>query len=118
MMINKCDGIGFFDNNEMRTATVFGATASCQFKTVNDMDKLRKFPRVASWNMIRDGRLNVSRTDVESHIEEWDIFVAKSDFQTAGIQIKMGDLIGYHRKYRSNAFNASLAFRHLQKLPN
>jgi Tetratricopeptide repeat len=116
MMINKCDGIGFFDNNEMRTATVSGAKTSCPFNTANDLEILRKFPRVASWNMIGDGRLKVSRTDVENHIEEWDIFVATSDFQTAGIQIKIGDLIGYQRVFRGNKYNASLAFWHLQKL--
>jgi tetratricopeptide (TPR) repeat protein len=114
---SKCDGIGFYAGGEMRTARIFGAQMSCSIKVAADMNPARQNPLVARWNMLRDGRLSVSRTDVANHIEEWEIFIATSDFLAAGIQIKQGDLVGYMRKERGNELNVATVFWHLQKLP-
>ena len=113
----KCEGIGFYVNGEMRTTKIIGTQMTCIFKAAVDMNPARQNPRVASWDMLRDGRLNVSRTDVANHIEEWEIFIAESDFLTAGIQIKKGNLVGYLRKERGNEINVAGVFWHLQKLP-
>lgn len=67
--------------------------------------------------MLRDGRLNVSRTDVPNHVEEWDIFLATQDFEARGLLVKQGDLVAYLRKERGNELNVSTMFWHLQKLP-
>lgn len=113
----KCEGIGFYSEGEMRTTRIAGTQAACTFKNANDLEAIRRFPRVASWSLIRDGRLNVSRTDVSNHIEEWDIFVSTADFEAKGLQVKKGDLIGYLRKERGNDWNIAATFWHLQKLP-
>jgi TPR repeat len=114
---SKCDGVGFYADGEMRTTRVFGAKVVCIFKTAADMNPARKNPRVASWSMLRDGRLIVSRTDVANHVEEWEMFIAATDFLAAGIQVKQGDLVGYMRKERGNEINVATTFWHLQKLP-
>ena len=113
----KCEGIGFYPEGEMRTTRIAGTQAPCTFKNANDLEAIRRFPRVASWSLIREGRLNVSRTDVSNHIEEWDMFVATADFEAKGLQVIKGDLIGYLRKERGNDWNIAATFWHLQKLP-
>jgi tetratricopeptide (TPR) repeat protein len=114
---SKCDGVGFYADGEMRTTRIIGAKSFCSFKTASDMNPARKNPRVASWSMLRDGRLIVSRTDVANHVEEWEMFIAATDFLAAGIQVKQGDLVGYMRKEKGNEINVATTFWHLQKLP-
>jgi tetratricopeptide (TPR) repeat protein len=113
----KCEGLGFYTEGEMRTTRIAGTQAACTFRNANDLEAIRRFPRVASWSLIREGRLNVSRTDVSNHIEEWDMFVATADFEAKGLQVRKGDLIGYLRKERGNDWNIAATFWHLQKLP-
>lgn len=112
----KCDGIGFHSEGEMRTTRIAGTQAACTFKNANELEAIRRFSRVASWSLIREGRLNVSRTDVSNHIEEWDVFVATADFEAKGLQVNKGDLIGYLRKEQGNDWNIATTFWHIQKL--
>jgi hypothetical protein len=113
----NCEGVGFYPNGEMRVARLVGTQVTCQFRQASELDAARKNPIVSSWNMLRDGRLNVSRTDVPNHVEEWDIFVATGDFEARGLLVKQDDLIAYLRKERGNDLNVSTMFWHLQKLP-
>lgn len=115
--LKMCDGIGFYADEEMRVTRRGGATGSCPFRKAGDMDVARQFPRTSSWNMIRDGRLSIRRSDVANHVEEWDMFVATADFEARGLQVKQGDLLGYMRKVPGNDWNIASMFWHLQKLP-
>lgn len=113
----KCEAVGFYPDGEMRVTRIAGLQAVCGFKSAADLEFSRHNPRVANWNLIRDGRLNVSRTDVENHVEEWDAFLATTDFDASGLQVKQGDLICFLRKERGNDLNISATFWHLKKLP-
>ncbi len=115
--MKMCDGIGFYAGGEMRVMRKGGPAGSCPFIKAGDLDIARQLPRVSSWNMIRDGRLNVRRTDVANHVEEWDFYLVKSDFEASGLQVRQGNLIGYQRKLPGNDRNVATMFWHLQKLP-
>lgn len=114
---NKCDGVGYFPNGELRTMQIVGSRVECNLRTASDLDFLRKNPRVASWNMLSDGRLNVTRTDVPNHVEEWDMFVVTQPFESRGTQFKHGELLAYMRKTAGNDLGIATMFWHLQKLP-
>lgn len=114
--LKMCDGVGFYAGEEMRVIRKGGAAGSCPFKKASDLDAVRQSPRTTSWNMIRDGRLSIRRSDVENHVEEWDMFVATADFEARGLHVKQGELIGYLRKLPGNDWNIASTFWHLQKL--
>ncbi len=115
--MKMCDGIGFYPGEEMRVMRRGGAPGSCPLSKAGDLDVARQMPRVSSWNMLRDGRLNVRRSDVANHVEEWDMFVATADFEAQGLRVKRGDVLGYMRKVPGNDWNIASTFWHLQKLP-
>ncbi|HUN67318.1 MAG TPA: hypothetical protein VMU46_00860 [Burkholderiales bacterium] len=112
----SCEAVGYYPKGELRTAVVMGANTPCPFQKAADLAPARKRPRVASWEMIRDGRLKVTRTDVNDYVEEWDIFVATKAFAALNMQIKAGDLIAYLRRDMDNNVNAATEFRLLQRL--
>ncbi len=114
---NKCDGILYLPNGDLRNMQIAGSRAECNIRTASDLDFLRKNPRVASWNMLSDGRLNVTRSDVPNHIEEWDVFVVTQAFESRGTQFKQGELLAYMRKIAGNDLGIATMFWHLQKLP-
>lgn len=115
--LKTCEGIGFYPAGEMRVVRRSGAAGTCPFHKVADMEIARLAPPVVSWNMLRNGRLNVSRTDVANHVEEWDIFIATVDFEAMGLAVKQGDVLAYLRKVPGNEWNIATKFWHLQKLP-
>ena len=114
--MKMCDGVGFYAGEELRVMRKGGAAGSCPFGKAGDLDAARQMPRTSSWNMIRDGRLNVRRSDVANHVEEWDMVIATTDFEARGLQVKRGDLLGYMRKVPGNDWNIASMFWHLQKL--
>ena len=87
-------------------------------------DFLPKGQKTAQWEMMHDGRVRITRTDIKNYIEEWDIYVVKKDFEFAGVKFKQGDLAAYRlptldiRENGSYAEDASAMFRHLQRLPD
>lgn len=111
----KCETVSYFEPNEQRVAQILGQ-AACPFNTAADVAPLRKNPMVATWELREGGRLVVHRSDVQGHVEEWDIFVVSQDFTLYGITFKTGDLLQYMRRERGNEFNAATQFRHLQAL--
>ena len=112
----KCEAVAYYENAEARNAQIVGKTP-CPFASAKDMDVSRRNPKVATWSMLRDGRLKVDRTDAPGHVEEWDIFVVDVPFQVATITFNSGDVVAYLRRERGNEFNAATTFRHLKKLP-
>ena len=72
---------------------------------------------VASWALLRDGRVGVTRTDVASHVEEWDVYVVQRAFEFRDIAFREGDLVAYARRENGNDVGAAMQFRHLQRLP-
>lgn len=115
--MKMCDGVGFYAGEELRVMRKGGTAASCPIRKASDLDIARQMPRTSRWNMIREGRLNIRRSDVANHVEEWDMFVATADFEARGLQVKQGDLLGYMRKVPGNNWNIASMFWHLQKLP-
>ena len=112
----KCEAIGYFPGGELRNA-VLGGNAQCPFEKATDLDQARKNPRVSSWELINEGRVAVTRTDVVNHIEEWDTYVVQSAFTMYAVQFSVGDVVTYLRKEKGNEVGAATQFRHLQRLP-
>lgn len=111
----KCDGVGYFEGGELRHVMIAGQTA-CPFSKASDLDIARKNPKVASWNLARNGRLVVARTDVANHIEEWEVYVVRTPFSFSEVNFEVGDLVAYMRRERGNEVNAATQFRHLKRL--
>jgi hypothetical protein len=109
-----CEAVGFFPKGELRTGTVVGSP-TCPFRKAADLAAARKRPRVASWAMVADGKLKVTRTDNKDYLEEWDVFAVTKTFRALTMELKAGDLITYLRDKNSDV-NASTEFRHLQRL--
>jgi len=113
----KCEGVGYFAAAEARVVEIRGAAAACPFARSADFAVARANPQVSSWQMNEAGRLSISRTDVQGHVEEWEVFVVEQPFDLAGVQFKVGDLVAYLRKLRNGNANIASAFRHLRRLP-
>ncbi|HVJ23821.1 MAG TPA: hypothetical protein VM756_07785, partial [Burkholderiales bacterium] len=108
--------VGYYPDGELRHAVIAGQL-ECPFRTAADMDQSYANQRVASWSMLRDGRVSVARTDVEGHIEEWDVFVVLAPFQVRDLKLQPGELISYMRRESGSELNAATQFLHLQRLP-
>lgn len=111
----KCSAIGYYPNGELRSA-IFAGEQKCPFTKAPDMDDARKNPRVSEWSLPRNGRLIVTRTDVDNHIEEWDVYTVITSFSASEVDFKKGDLLAYLRKAKGNNVNASTQFRHWKRL--
>lgn len=111
-----CEAVGYFPGGELRTGVVMGAKSKCPFRKAADLNPARKAPRVASWTMVADGRVRVTRSDNKDYIEEWDIYLVTKSFQALNMEIKAGDLVSFQRRTADNDVNASTEFRHLQRL--
>lgn len=112
----RCDAVGYYPNGEQRHAVIAGQPG-CPFRTAAGIDLSEANQRVASWSMLRDGRVSVARTDVEGHIEEWDVFVVIAPFQVRDLKLQPGELISYLRRESGSELNAATQFLHLQRLP-
>jgi hypothetical protein len=110
-----CEAVGYFEKAELRTALII-AKSVCPFQRAADLEPLRMSPVVQTWKMLRDGRLSVERTDVQGHVEEWDVFVVTEPFTEQAVQFAIGDLVQYLRREKNNENNASFEFNHLRKL--
>jgi len=112
----KCESVAYFDDGEARNVQVFGEK-SCPFSNAKDMDVSRKNPNVAQWQMTNDGLLKISRSDVQNHLEEWEVFYVKKPFELAKVKFSEGDIVAYLRRENGNDFYAATIFRHLKRLP-
>lgn len=112
----KCDAVGYFAEGELRHAIAAGAQ-KCPFESAADLATARKNPQVASWSLLREGRVGVTRTDVANHVEEWDVFVVARPFGFGDASFREGDLVAYARRENGNEVGAATQFRHLQRLP-
>jgi hypothetical protein len=111
----KCEMVAYLLEGESRSAIIAGVP-DCPFKSSKDIESIRKFPRVTSWSILENGRINIDRSDVENHVEEWDIYVVQRDFNVYSVDFSVGDLVAYLRKSPGNNVGASGQFRHLKKL--
>ena len=109
----RCDGVAYYPNGELRHAVMAGPL-ECPFRTAADL--LHADPLVASWSMLRDGRVRVTRTDIDEHIES-DIFVVTEPFQVRELKLQPGELIAYVRRQNGSELNAATEFQHLRRLP-
>jgi hypothetical protein len=113
-----CESLAYYSGGEARNTQLFlDAGKPCPFTRAEDLDATRQNPRVMSWSMPTQGRIVISRTDIQGHIEEWEVFVVTQAFEFANVKFQTGDLVSYIRKERGNDINAATSFRHLQKLP-
>ena len=111
-----CEAVGFFPNGELRTGAVLGAKRACPFRKAADLNPARKAPRVASWAMVSDGRIRITRSDLKDYVEEWDVYLATKTFHALNMEIMAGDLVMFQRRGQGNEVNAATEFRHLQRL--
>jgi hypothetical protein len=80
------------------------------------MQAMRGLPRVQSWSILSNGRIKISRTDVPTQFEEWEIYAVQSSFEFFAIKFAVGDLVAYLRRHPGNEINAATTFRHFQPL--
>jgi len=109
----KCEGISYHESGEYRVMQVRGELAC---PDANRMQSMRSMPRVSSWTVLPNGRMKITRTDVPSHFEEWEIYLVQTPFEFFGIRFAAGDLVAYLRREPGNDINAATTFRHLQPL--
>ncbi|RYF30650.1 MAG: tetratricopeptide repeat protein [Comamonadaceae bacterium] len=112
----KCEAVGFYPEGESRVVQIAGYKTSCPFASGADMEWMRRSPRVASWTLSKSGRLTITRTDIEGHLEEWDAFTVTKPFSSHGVSFGAGDVVTYMRKHRGNDREVASEFRHLQRL--
>jgi hypothetical protein len=113
----KCESVAFYPAGEARTVQIVGQQKAC-FSSAKNMDVIHQSnPKVESWQMIKEGMVKISRTDVPNHIEEWEAFSVVKPFEMWKVQFKEGDLLAFQRRETGNDFNAATVFRHLQRLP-
>jgi hypothetical protein len=80
------------------------------------MRAMSALPSVQAWAMSTNGRVNISRSDVPTQFEEWEVYSVQSPFEFFSIKFAAGDLVAYLRRDPANAINAATTFRHLQPL--
>jgi len=113
----KCDAVGYYPGGELRHAIVAGENATCPFVKANDLDAARRNPKVSTWTFLSSSRIGVTRTDVQNHIEQWDVFFVAKPFAFGDVQFSTGDLVAYLRKENGNDVGIASQFRHLKRLP-
>jgi hypothetical protein len=111
----RCDAVAYYPHGELRHAVAAGPP-ECPFRTAADIDLFGGNPLVASWSMLRDGRVRVTRTDVELQIES-DIFVVTEPFQVRDLKLQAGELVAYVRRENGGELNTATEFQHLRRLP-
>jgi hypothetical protein len=112
----RCDAVAYYPGGELRHSVTAGQP-DCPFRTAADIDLSDVNQRVATWSMLREGRVGVTRPDVEGHVEEWDIYRVTEPFQFRDLKLQPGELVAYLRRESSNDLNAATQFLHLQRLP-
>jgi hypothetical protein len=110
-----CEAFGYFEGGEYRSQTLMGA-GPCAIEHSGALDDSRRNPLVARWEVLREGRIAIRRTDVENHIEEWDVFTVTARFEERGVAFGAGDLVQYLRRTSKLDRNTSTEFRHLKRL--
>lgn len=113
----QCEAVAHFPEGEYRQVMVVGQHTSCPFVQTSDLDISRQNPRVSSWQMVRPGRVAITRTDMPNHQEEWELFKVTTAFTASHVRFEAGDLLAYLRKEPGNPHGAATQFRHLQRLP-
>lgn len=113
----KCEAVAYHADGVVLHAQTAGNMA-CQFSSAKDLENaFRAYPKVESWKMIGDGRMKISRTDVQNHIEEWEVLVVITPHERHGVKFNAGDLVAYLRREKGNEYNVATLFWHLQRLP-
>lgn len=109
----KCEGVLFEPTGEYRVLQVRGRL-DCPVP--DSFTRMKQMPRVSSWEFLPNGRVRITRTDVPSHVEEWDVYVVRDAFTFSSVDFAPGDLVSYLRYVPGNEIGAATAFRHLQRV--
>lgn len=109
----KCEGVVYMENGTARVIQIHGEPPC---PDIAALERLNSLPVVSTWAQLPNGRLKITRSDIPSHFEEWEIFVVESAFKIHGIDFANGDLVAYLRRAPGNEINASSMFRHLKRL--
>jgi hypothetical protein len=111
----RCDAVAYYPGGELRHAVVAGQV-ECPFRTPADIDVPHANQRVATWSMLREGRVGVTRPAADGPVEEWDVFVVTEPFQVRDLKLQAGELIAYVRKENGKELNMATQFLHLQPM--
>lgn len=111
----KCEGISFIDSGRYH---VMGMLANGPCPTAAALKSMEAFPNVQSWELIDNGKVRITRTDVPEAWEEWDIYRVTKPFtvKSVGRTFEQGDLLAYQRASKNNPVNIAEQFRHLRRL--
>lgn len=108
----KCEGVLFDTAGEYRVVQVRGQ-ADCPVP--ESFAAMKKLPRVSTWELLPNGRVRITRSDVPSYVEEWEVHVVRSPFTYSSVNFVPGDLVAYLRYVPGNELGAATGFRHLQR---
>lgn len=128
-ILARCDAVVYYPDGQVRVLELKESFSNQRvlrcFTSKKDIyDLLPQGQKTVQWEMMHDGRVRITRTDVKNHVEEWEIYVVKKDFEFAGVKFKQGDLAAYRlpildiREDGSYVEHMSAMFRHLQRLPD
>jgi hypothetical protein len=109
----KCEAVAFSESGEYRVAQIRGQSAC---PTEKDMQAMRALPKVQAWAILPNGRVKITRTDVPTQFEEWEVYAVQAPFEFFSIKFAVGDLVAYLRRHPGNEINAATTFRHFQPL--
>jgi hypothetical protein len=111
----RCEGISFHESGEYRVMLIRGFDQDA-CPTPERMQAARALPVVSSWMALSNGRIKISRTDVPTHFEEWEMHVVARPFEHSAVAFAPGDLVAYLRRQPGAEIDAALVFRHLRPL--
>lgn len=111
----KCEGISFVESGRYH---VMGMLANGPCPTAAALKSMEAFPNVQSWELIDNGKVRITRTDVPEAWEEWEIYRVTTPFtvKALGKSFDEGDLLAYQRASKNNSVNIAEQFRHLRRL--
>ena len=109
----KCEVVLYGQTGTARVTQMRGQLPCSHIEIAQLMNKQ---PIVASWSTMHANRIKVSRTDVPTHFEEWEMFVVEKSFDIYGVHFDAGDLLAYMRREPGNDIGAATTFRHLQRM--
>src|SRR5690606_14074194 len=91
----KCEGVLLEPSGEYRVVQIRG---QLECPTASSLSSMKQLPRVSTWNLLPNGRVQITRTDVSPHVEEWEIYRAREAFSFASVSFAPGDLVAYLRR--------------------
>ena len=114
---SNCEYFSFFQDGEMHSLQIM-IKGACPSLVAADFRQAKAPPKVIDWKLGSDGMLKITRTDIPSHVELWEAFIAISSFSQYGVTFEPGDLLLFMAQFnqRKKEDRGTLYFRQFRKM--